>query len=205
MKEDLERRGFFKLGLKKAAKAVVDAADTQVQSQALHWIRPPFAVRELDFLLACTRCDKCIEVCEPKVLFNLSPRLGAQVVNTPAMDLLNKGCTMCDGWPCVAVCEPEALKLPMQQESVSGKPEDATPKLALISIDEKTCLPFLGPECGACKSACPIPAALVMEGGRLPRIDHDHCTGCALCRLACIIEPKAVNVSPIRLEVPQQL
>lgn len=197
----MERRGFFQLGLRGAAKVVVDVADAQAENRASRWIRPPFAVRELDFLILCTRCDKCIEACEPKVLFHLSARLGAQVVNTPAMDLLNKGCTMCRGWPCVAVCTPDALKLP------EIAPENGAvailPKIAQITINPATCLPFSGPECGACKTACPVPGALTMEGGRLPRINQELCTGCALCRAACIVEPKAVAVKPLCTTKPR--
>ena len=69
---------------------------------------PPFAVDELDFLLACTRCDKCIEACPHDVLFKLPARTGLQAAGTPAMDLLNRGCHLCRDWPCVAACEPDA-------------------------------------------------------------------------------------------------
>ncbi|MBF0447602.1 MAG: hypothetical protein HQL67_05320 [Magnetococcales bacterium] len=192
----MERRGFFTLGIKNMAKAAINAADRQAEGRASRWIRPPFAKRELDFLLACTRCDKCLLACEPQVLFLLSARLGAQVVNTPAMDLTNKGCLMCDGWPCVAACTPEALKLPELIPTDSEDPLLPQPKLAEIRINTQTCLPFSGPECGACLPACPIPGALTLMAGRLPKIDSNHCTGCALCRLACIVSPKAIEVYP---------
>ncbi|MBF0444768.1 MAG: hypothetical protein HQL68_04210 [Magnetococcales bacterium] len=171
-------------------------ADNKAENRASHFIRPPFAVRELDFLLLCSRCDKCIAACEPKVLFNLSPRLGAQVVNTPVMDLLNKGCVMCEGWPCVTVCEPKALVLPQKSDTDDEETNPPLPKFAQITITKTTCLPYSGPECGACKSVCPVPGALIMDGPR-PQINSDLCTGCALCRVACIVEPKAVMVSSL--------
>ena len=108
----MDRRNFFRMGLQKAAETAVRLADESVTQRARHWIRPPFAQAELEFLLACTRCDKCIEACPHDVIFKLPARLGAQVVGTPAMDVLNKGCHLCEDWPCVNACEPDALRLP---------------------------------------------------------------------------------------------
>jgi ferredoxin-type protein NapG len=64
-----------------------------------------------------------------------------------------------------------------------------------VRIDPETCLPYSGPECGACAHSCPVPGALEWEGGLRPVVNDDRCTGCALCREACIMEPKAVEVS----------
>jgi ferredoxin-type protein NapG len=147
-------------------------------------------VEELDFLLACSRCDKCIEACPHGVLFELPAHTGIQAAGTPAMDLLNRGCHLCLDWPCVSACEPGALRRPEQEE---GRP--APVKLARVRIDPETCLPYSGPECGACAHSCPVPGALEWEGGLRPVVNDDRCTGCALCREACIMEPKAVEVS----------
>ncbi len=67
------------------------------------------------------------------------------------------------------------------------------PTLAIVTIDETRCLPYRGPECGACRDSCPVPDALTWEGSR-PRIDQEHCLGCALCREACVVEEKAVRI-----------
>ena len=98
---------------------------------------------------------------------------------------------MCDGFPCVAACEAGALVLPDQ----AGEAPPAPPRLALVEIDTDTCLAWLGPECGACAHACPVPGALEWEGGTKPVVKTDICTGCALCREACIVDPKAIKVS----------
>ena len=108
----MNRREFFKTGFQKVSKTLVEAADEHVKQKALHWIRPPYALNELEFLLACTRCDKCIEACPHDVIFPLPARRGARVTGTPAMNLLNKGCHLCEDWPCVTACEPGALKRP---------------------------------------------------------------------------------------------
>ena len=184
----MKRRDFFKLGAGKTAEIAFRVAGAAVAERAKNWIRPPYARDELDFLLACTRCDACITACPHDVLFALPARLGVQVAGTPAMDLLNRGCHMCEGWPCVAACEPDALTRP---------DSDAPPKLAHAHIDTDVCLPYLGPECGACADSCPVPGALRWTDGIRPVIDEDACTGCALCREACILDPKAVVVSAI--------
>jgi ferredoxin len=65
------------------------------------------------------------------------------------------------------------------------------PVMAVADIDSRHCLPYQGPECGACAGSCPVPGALGWDDTR-PVIDAALCTGCALCREACIADPKAV-------------
>ncbi|NOZ37549.1 MAG: hypothetical protein GXP11_05685 [Gammaproteobacteria bacterium] len=195
----MNRREFFRRSAGKAARTVTEHVNNKVQQDAAHWIRPPFALDELDFLLACTRCDACIKACGYHVLFPLSARRGAQVAATPVMDLLNKGCHLCEDWPCVQACETEALKQPLldiDDDPASDEQQAAGPKLARVSLNEKTCLPYSGPECGACRGSCPVPGALLWQSEK-PVIDESICSGCALCREACIIEPKAIRVQSI--------
>lgn len=196
----LSRREFIRRGVHKAANAAVEDITHRAGIRAISWIRPPFAVAESDFIEKCTRCDACIEACPHGVLFPLPDKVGPRVAGTPAMDLLRKGCHMCEGWPCVAACEPDALVQPQPEaqteEDISTDVEVTLPRMAEVQIDQQRCLPFLGPECGACADSCPVPGALVWEGAK-PHIDPANCTGCALCREACIVDPKAVTVSPI--------
>ncbi len=187
----MKRRDFFKYGAHKTAKFAFKLAGDKAARRARNWVRPPFAVNELDFLLDCTRCDKCIEACPHDVLFALPAGHGLQVAGSPAMDLLVRGCHLCRDWPCVKACEPGVLKFPDLDPETP--PEAA--RLARVEINTETCLPYLGPECGACAHACPVPGALEWDGGVRPTINGEICTGCALCREACIVEPKAINVS----------
>ncbi len=187
----MKRREFFKYGAHKTAKFAFELAGDSAARRARNWIRPPFAVKELDFLLDCTRCDKCIEACTYDILFALPASHGLQVAGSPAMDLLVHGCHLCRDWPCVKACEPGVLKLP---DLGPDTPPEAA-RLARVAINTKTCLPYLGPECGACAHACPVPGALEWDDGVRPVINGELCTGCALCREACIVEPKAIDVS----------
>ncbi len=194
----LDRRAFFRRGVRKITEVAVKGADAHVTERAAHWIRPPYALDELEFLLACTRCGDCIDACPHQVIFPLPARLGVQVAATPALDLVNKGCHLCEDWPCVTACERHALRHfdaePEDDEpgrEAIGEPD--LPFIALARVDPQTCLPYSGPECGACRGVCPVPGAMIWEQER-PRIDPDPCTGCALCREACIVEPKAIRI-----------
>jgi len=199
-KEALDRRGFFRLGLQKTAQFAINEAEERANRRARGWIRPPFAISELDFLLKCTRCDQCMEACPHDVLFPLCQKQGLDVISTPAMDLMNKGCHLCHDWPCVTACETGALFSPPQndpdatiQTEQDGLSDPVIPKLALASIDPQNCLPYMGPECGACADSCPQPDALIWNGPK-PFIDPDHCVGCGLCREVCVANPKAISI-----------
>ena len=192
----MERRELFTLGARKAAQAALRMAREKVARRARSWLRPPFAEDELDFLLSCTRCNKCIEACGHGVLFRLPARLGPGVAGTPAMDLLNRGCRLCPDWACVNACEPQALRLP--DRSADAPP--AQVRLARLRVDPDACLPYAGPECGACAHACPISGALEWRGGTRPVINAERCVGCALCREACIVAPKAITVAAVMPE-----
>ena len=120
----MDRRTFFKAGFDGITKAAVQAADEHVNQRAISWIRPPYAQDELEFLLACTRCDKCIEACPHGVIFKLPARLGMQVTGTPALDLINKACHLCEDWPCVEACEPKALQFPEPKKEDKEEVED---------------------------------------------------------------------------------
>jgi len=190
---DPSRRSFFSSLFRKTTDFAVRVVDAQVVAQAVapasNWIRPPFALDELQFLSACTRCVACIDACPHGTILPLAPHHGLRVAGTPVLDLQNKACHLCADWPCVAACEPGALKLPVQEEG-SAPP---LPRLADVSIDMLTCLPHNGPECGACESSCPVPGAMVWNQCK-PYIVPQLCVGCGLCREACIVDPKSVLV-----------
>lgn len=193
----MDRRSFFRRTAQKTGEVLVREADARVKARARHWFRPPYAIDELEFLLACSRCGDCIEACPEKIIFALPARLGAQVAGTPALDLLNHGCHLCSDWPCVSACEPGVLRLP--EVGTEGKDEALAPplpRLAAARIDARRCLPYQGPECGACDGSCPVPGALRWESFK-PDIDTALCTGCGLCREACIVEPKAITIEAL--------
>lgn len=189
---DSDRRAFFRAGTRKVVEGAMNRVDTHVRQRAEHWIRPPHALDELEFLTTCTRCGECVNACPYQVVFLLPPRLGAAVTNTPALDLIHKGCHLCVDWPCVTACEPGALKLPHTRSNTAVP----MPRIAAVNLNPLSCLPYLGPECGACASSCPIPGALNWRAEK-PVIDTELCTGCGLCREACIVQPKAIEINSL--------
>lgn len=189
---DFSRRSFFSSLLRKSTDFAVRVADAQTAAPVVNGIRPPFALDELHFLSACTRCDACVDACPHGTILPLAPRYGLRVTGTPVLDLQNKACHLCADWPCVAACKSGALKLPEQEEG-SAPP---MPRLADVSIDTLTCLPHNGPECGACASSCPVSGAMVWNQSK-PYIVPQLCVGCALCREACIVDPRAILVKAL--------
>ena len=70
----LDRRELFKRGFGRAVDMAVKEVEHRANENARHWIRPPYALDELDFLIKCTRCSDCIDACPHYVLFPLQPR-----------------------------------------------------------------------------------------------------------------------------------
>jgi ferredoxin-type protein NapG len=194
---DLDRRAFFKRGFSKVSNSVVKYADKKLTENATKWIRPPYSINELDFVTNCNRCGECIVACKYDVIFSLPGSYGPSVVKTPAMDLINKGCHLCEDWPCVSACETNALKLPElgnedKEENIHTE-VIPLPRMAIAKISDEYCLPFKGPECGACNSSCPVKGALSWDMTR-PVINNDICVGCGLCRQACITYPSSITI-----------
>ncbi len=195
----MERRDFFRFGMGQAVRSLLQSVTPEADRMNVCWFRPPFALQELEFQRVCTRCDQCLLACPHQVIYRLPQEFGPHVSGTPALRLLAQGCHQCSGWPCVAVCEPGALRLPTPLVGEPGGDNPATiplPRLARAAIDTRHCLPYQGPECGACASVCPVPGALIWKGTR-PTVEEEHCTGCALCREACVSYPKAVVLQPV--------
>ena len=76
----MKRREFFQLGARKTAETALDLLGERARRRAENWLRPPYALAELEFLLTCTRCDACVEACPHDVVFKLPARLGLEVV-----------------------------------------------------------------------------------------------------------------------------
>lgn len=185
----MDRRNFLKRSAQKTAERALESVEARVKERARRWVRPPYALTELDFLLACSRCGDCISACPHEVIFPLKAGLGADVAGTPALDLTRKACQLCADWPCVSACETGALQITTTDEGNA-----LLPRLAIAGIDETSCLPYKGPECGACEGSCPVEGALIWSDYR-PVINTELCVGCAQCRHACVLQPSAISIT----------
>lgn len=184
----MDRRNFLKRTAQKTAEHAIESVEARIKERARRWIRPPYAVTELDFLLSCSRCGDCVSACPHKLIFPLKASLGADVAGTPALDLTHRACQLCEDWPCVAACETGSLRMTEKDDG-----NVALPHLAIAQIDEDSCLPYKGPECGACEGSCPIEGALTWSDYR-PSINSELCVGCAQCRHACVLQPSAIFI-----------
>ena len=146
-------------------------------------VRPPGAGTESDFLTLCSRCGDCATACPFGSIFVFSEGQEA-LSKTPVLFVAERPCRQCEGYPCAAACKAGALTAPQ-----SGQP-----RLGGVRIQQDRCLPYSGPECGACVGLCPGAQALSLRAGR-PQIDAEQCTGCGMCIAACVMSPPAIETT----------
>jgi len=108
--------------------------------------------------------------------------IGKLADGTVALDPNAVPCHLCSDMPCITACTDGALR-PVPLEGVF---------FGLARVLPDRCMVFQGPECGACKPACPI-GALRLVLGR-PEVNADSCNGCGLCRDACPVWNKAITI-----------
>jgi len=149
-------------------------------------LRPPGMMHELMLVSACQHCGKCVEVCPAEAIYPLGPEWG-KAAGTPAIDARKQPCVLCDGLKCTHVCPSGAL-IPVYVN------RDVT--MGTAALDDNRCLAFNGRACDACKGACPMPGAIVIEDNGHVRVDSALCVGCGLCERACPTEPTSIRVRP---------
>ena len=179
------RRDFLRDFFRQSSEAALKAAEAGIVPQEVRFVRPPGALPEVEFLQACSQCGDCVPACPHGTIFMLGAHTGG-AEKTPALDLTHRACHLCEDFPCIAACEPGALQAV----------EAASLRFASIRINQQTCLPFLGPECGVCVSVCPVPGAIALNSA-CPEINPEACVGCAVCREACVVTPSAISVHPL--------
>ncbi len=189
--EPLSKRDLLRLGAKRLSTAGAYAAEMAIESMADRFTplvaRPPGALTEMSFLLACTRCNECSRACPVGAIQVLDDRAGI-AAGTPFLDVNeNRPCVACSDAPCMRACETGALRLIDLVEAVMGTAE----------VDRELCLSWTGTPCTACSGACPYPdtAMVLDELGRV-YVDPRHCIGCGMCRSACPTAPKSIKVRP---------
>jgi ferredoxin-type protein NapG len=110
-KEEQQRRKFMKqaaglgvLGMA-AAGGIWAAKDFKPAKERL---RPPGAVEEDRYLTMCIKCGQCLQVC-PYDSILLEDYDGKAGVGTAYIAPLERGCYLCEAFPCVLACPTGAL------------------------------------------------------------------------------------------------
>lgn len=139
-------------------------------------LRPPWALAELQYFDACTRCGDCLAACPEQILV-------AGDGGFPEIDFSRGGCSFCG--KCEATCAAGALF------------RDASPWSIFARVDD-ACLARRGVHCQSCRDACE-PEAVRFEYRHsvpVPHVDLDACSGCGACVAVC----PADAISMIRAE-----
>lgn len=190
--ERLDRRNFFRHGLRNLARTVAETVSADRASRTpqaptsdrpFRRLRPPGALAEPDFLSACTRCDACFDACPVEAIVPVPE--GLPDAGTPHILAAETSCAVCHELSCTKVCEPGAL-LPLHSL--------AEMEMGLARVDPQHCVTFHGQVCDACVTICPTsPPALALVDGK-PSVDTRTCIGCGLCEQLCPVWPKAIQV-----------
>ena len=149
-----------------------------------HWLRPPGALSERQFLDTCSRCGECVRVC-PAQCIKLDYS-GGRGKGAPYIDPTEMPCVLCDGLACMATCPSGALQFTDRPDIDMGTAQ----------WNEHLCVRSHGQECTLCVDNCPMGAdALKLVDKRIV-VNEDGCTGCGVCQKQCPTDPKSIVVMP---------
>lgn len=179
------RRDFFRVGARRIVGGVGRVLEVHVprQPRGPALLRPPGALPERAFRIACTGCDDCVTAC-PKFAIRkagVETGLGA---NTPIIIPEEQACHWCDDFPCIAACTTGALV----------RTDTAPPALGTALLDQAACYAWQGQPCDYCLLRCPEKGRAIFadDAGR-PLIDDAVCVGCGVCMDRCPTEAIAIR------------
>jgi MauM/NapG family ferredoxin protein len=206
LEEPQDRGDFFKSLGTLMAGFMASRVEEAVTGAGPTLLRPPGALDEFDFLLACTRCDKCIRACPQGSIM----KAGAQTVlasGTPYIEPRIMPCFLCTELPCITACPEGALVWPKRK--AGGQELEGPPavKMGTARVKERYCLTWEHGEapaqpCTTCVDRCPYPGVAIRMGeaadGQLPHpeVIAEFCTGCGLCTFGCPTPKPAIVVEP---------
>ncbi len=147
------------------------------------WLRPPGALDEVHFLESCTGCGDCVVACPHGSIRVLKEN------ETPVIYPDEKPCYLCNDFPCIAACEPEALQPVGAVNAVA---------MGIAVVSQRLCT--AGQGCNACLAQCPTRAIDMDFVSMSIHVDGDRCVGCGMCEYTCktVNDRIAIAVSPER-------
>ncbi len=197
----MDRRSFFRFGLRKAAKTLADtvrgvgesvadfAQERRDSGRARRGaavaprveLRPPGAVSAELFLDLCIKCSDCIEACPTWAIDKAADGSGY-----PVLDPNTRACGLCeDPLPCVQSCETGALEM---------LPRGAV-RLGLAMLEPRRCVVPRGQSCDSCVLYCPVAEEAIRMSEDGPVIIESGCTGCGICAVIC--PEKAIRIEAL--------
>ena len=183
----VSRSDFFRHGLRQLFSTATEVAAAFAQSSVEKIVmpshRPPGAIEEGVFLLACTRCDACSDACPHDAIAVAGAEAGVGA-GTPVIRPAVQPCLLCEDMPCITVCEDDALR-----------PSDRV-KMGTAHISMTNCLAYAGQICDYCFTQCPLRRTAIVMEGRKTRVIDDECVGCGICEDICPAPGGAITVIP---------
>jgi len=169
-------------------------------------LRPPGALEEFDFLLACTRCDKCVRACPQGSIYKAGPQ-AALAAGTPIIEPRIMPCFLCTSLPCVTACPEGALVWPKRKVAGQELEGPQAVRMGTARVRRGRCLTYARDDraaqaCRTCVDRCPYPGVAIRmgepgpDGMAHPEVVADHCTGCGLCSFGCPTPEPAIVVEP---------
>lgn len=204
--EPHDRGDFFKSLGTLMAGFLAERLEDAVTGAGPSLLRPPGALDEFAFLVACTRCDKCILACPQGSLFKAGPQ-AALAAATPTLEPRHMPCFLCTSLPCITACPEGALVWPKRMVGAQELTGSAAVRMGTARVKKSLCLTYDRGEqaaqpCRTCVDRCPYPEVAIRmvepDGGGLPHpeVVADFCTGCGLCTFGCPTPEPAIVVDP---------
>lgn len=189
----INRRNFFRNGLRELLKPVVESLDEKFDAVAkalpkpvsLQLLRPPGAVEENDFLKTCSRCGVCVQAC-PADAIKIDPNYKI-AGGAPYIDANLAPCVVCSTLECMTVCPTGAL-VPTPIKYID---------MGTAQWSPSTCLRTKGDGCRVCVDECPVgEVAIRINVDQRVEVIEDGCVGCGVCQHRCPTTPKSIVVEP---------
>jgi MauM/NapG family ferredoxin protein len=200
------RGAFFKALGTLAAGFLAERVEDAVTGAGPRLLRPPGALDEFDFLVACTRCDKCLQACPQGSIFRAGPQ-AVLAAGTPVLEPRVMPCYLCSNLPCITACPEGALVWPRITVGERDLDGPAAVRLGTARVRKGRCLTWGKDDrpaeaCRICVDRCPYPDVAIRmgepdaDGIAHPEVLAEACTGCGLCTFGCPTAEPAIEVEP---------